>query len=137
MVPSVGKPIQPLLSHPNSSASTLYTLSVKAITTIVPVSRNLHQCRSVHALTLWICSGIELQRTPFRISRHDLSSPRYSRCNAPAGVKTRRWWLVVSGLGITCNWQLTGARLPTRRFYYVLVLLGMTQDCRLSSFSQT
>ena len=43
MFPPVGKPIQSLLSPPNPGASAIYTLTSKAVTTVVPIARNLHQ----------------------------------------------------------------------------------------------
>jgi hypothetical protein len=46
MVPSVRKPIQPILSPPNPGASTIYTLTSKAIAPVVPIARDLHQCGS-------------------------------------------------------------------------------------------
>src|SRR5712672_1834928 len=46
-------------------------------------------------------------------------------CNALAGVKARRWRLGSLWVGrVTWTGSNAGAGLPTRRFYYVLVLLG-------------
>jgi hypothetical protein len=43
MFPPVRKPIQPLLSPPNSGPSAIYTLTSKAVAIVVPFARNLHQ----------------------------------------------------------------------------------------------
>src|SRR6266478_1494054 len=43
MVRSVRKPTQPLLSPPNPGASTVYTLTSKAIALVVPIARDLYQ----------------------------------------------------------------------------------------------
>jgi hypothetical protein len=47
MFPSVRKPIQPLLSPSNLGASAIYTLASKAVATVVPIARDLHQRRSL------------------------------------------------------------------------------------------
>lgn len=43
MFPPVRKPIQPLLPPPNHGASAIYTLTSKAVATVVPIARDLHQ----------------------------------------------------------------------------------------------
>jgi hypothetical protein len=43
MFPPVRKPIQQLLSPPNPGASAIYTLTSKAVATVIPIARDLHQ----------------------------------------------------------------------------------------------